>query len=255
MSTARLHDRRLALFDIDGTLLAAGDPDHIPCLVEALTEVYGCPVTLDGVPLGGNQERAIARTAAQRAGVAEDRIDEGLDRVMAELGRRFLERVTDRTDRLLPGVPASLRALADDGWDLGVLSGGARAVSRAKLEHAGLAGWFPIGAFGDDHEERAALVPLALAEGADHHGAAFRPDAVVLIGDTPRDVEAARAARCGVVAVATGRFGVDELEGLSPDAVLADLSDADALVRACRAALAAATGSSGEPLAGPAPRP
>jgi phosphoglycolate phosphatase len=229
--------RRLVLFDIDGTLLSAGDPDHIPCLTEALSEVFGRPVTLDGVPLGGNQERAIAREAARRAGVAPAEIDAGLDRVMAELGRRFLARVTDRTDRLLPGVPTSLTALARDGWDLGLLSGGARAVSRAKVVAAGLGDLFPIGAFGDDHEDRAALVLVALAESADHHGEPVALDRVVLVGDTPRDIDAARRAGCGVVAVATGRFGVDELAGHGPDAVLIDLSDASEVLRSCRSAL------------------
>lgn len=229
--------RRLALFDIDGTLLVAGDPDHIPCLTEALTEVFGRPVTLDGVPLGGNQERAIAREAARRAGIDDAEIDARLDDVMAGLGRRFLERVGDRTDRLLPGVPSSVAALADAGWELGVLSGGARAVSTAKLAAAGIDGWFPYGAFGDEHEDRAALVPVALANGRDHHGEDIPPERVVLVGDTPRDVDAARRAGCGVVAVATGRFGVDELAAHDPDAVLADLADPDALVAACAAAV------------------
>lgn len=229
--------RRLALFDIDGTLLVAGDPDHIPCLTEALSLVFDRPVTLDGVTLGGNQERAIAREAARRAGVADAAIDAGLDRVMAELGRRFLERVTDRTDRLLPGVPGSVAALAAAGWDLGLLSGGARTVSRAKVAAAGMEGLFPVGAFGDDHEDRAELVVVALAEAADHHGDDIPMHRVVLVGDTPRDIAAARRAGCGVVAVATGRFGPEELASHLPDAVLADLADPTALVRACGSAL------------------
>lgn len=229
--------RRLVLFDIDGTLLIAGDPDHLPCLTEALTEVFGRAVTLDGVPLGGNQERAIAREAARRAGVDEDEIDAGLDRVMAELGRRFLARVSDRHNRLLPGVPDALHALLDAGWDLGVLSGGASTVSRAKLAAAGLAELLPVGAFGDAHEERAALVPLALAEWRRHHGRPVGPGGTVLVGDTPRDVVAARRAGCGVVAVATGRHSEQELRDCGAREVLSDLSDAPAVVRACARAL------------------
>ena len=231
---------RAALFDIDGTLLAAGDPDHIPCLTESLTTVFGRPITLDGIPLGGNQELAIAREAARRAGVPDERIDSGLGEVMAELGRRFLARVTDRSDRLLPGTPGSVRALADDGWLIGVLSGGARAVSQAKLSAAGVGELFPFGAFGDDHDDRAALVPRALAEGLAHHGQDVPIRRTVLIGDTPRDIDAARRAGCGVVAVATGRFTADELTEHSPDAVLPDLADAHELIRACRDALQAA---------------
>jgi phosphoglycolate phosphatase len=228
--------RRLALFDIDGTLLLAGDPDHIPCLEEALTKVFGRRVTLDGVPLGGNQERAIARAAARNAGVPEDRIAAGIDDVMAELARRFLARVGDRSHRRLAGVPGSVEALAATGWDLGVLSGGARAVSRAKLAASGLDALFPVGSFGCQHEERAELVPLALADWRLHHDSPVDPASTVLIGDTPRDVEAARRAGCGVVAVATGRYSTAELRACGADAVLADLSDPTALVAACEAA-------------------
>jgi phosphoglycolate phosphatase len=229
--------RRLALFDIDGTLLLAGDPDHIPCLEEALTEVFDRPVTLDGIPLGGNQERAIARAAARRAGVPEDRIDAGIDEVMSALAHRFLARVGDRSDRRLDGVPQSVEALAAAGWDLGVLSGGARAVSMAKLAASGLDALFPIGSFGCQHEDRAALVPLALADWRVHHSSAVDPACTVLIGDTPRDVEAARRAGCGVVAVATGRYGVDELRACGAEVVLADLSDPAALVAGCETAV------------------
>jgi phosphoglycolate phosphatase len=241
MTAADAHrsGRRLVLFDIDGTLLVAGDPDHIPCLTEALTDVFGVPVTLDGVPLGGNQERAIAREAAHRAGIAADVIDDRLDAVMAELGRRFLARVTDRRDRLLPGVPASVDALARDGWDLGLLSGGARAVSRAKVAAAGIDHLFPIGAFGDDHEDRAALVVVALAEAAGHHGEEVPVDRVVLVGDTPRDVDAARRAGCGIVAVATGRFSASDLRDHGAVVVLDDLSVPEAVVAACHRALSA----------------
>lgn len=236
-SAARAPARPLALFDIDGTLLVAGDPDHIPCLEEALSEVFDRPVTLDGVPLGGNQELAIAREAARRTGVGDDEIDVLLPEVMTELGRRFLERVGDRRHRLLPGAPAAVAALAGAGWDLGLLSGGARAVSLAKMRAAGLADHFPFGAFGDDHEDRAALVPVALSAGTAHHGGHHSPDRTVLVGDTPRDVDAALRAGCGVVAVATGRFGVAELAGHGAQVVLADLSDAAEVVAACAAAL------------------
>ncbi|MFZ4516847.1 MAG: HAD family hydrolase [Microthrixaceae bacterium] len=229
--------RPLVLFDIDGTLLVAGDPDHIPCLTDALSEVFGRPVTLDGVPLGGNQELAIAREAARRAGVDDAEIDARLDDVMAGLGRRFLARVGDRRHRLLPGAPAAVAALAAAGWDLGLLSGGARAVSLAKVRAAGLADHFPFGAFGDDHEDRAELVPIALSAGAAHHGGHHRAGATVLVGDTPRDIDAARRAGCGVVAVATGRFGIDELAAHRPDAVLDDLSDPSEVVAACRRAV------------------
>jgi len=43
------------------------------------------------------------------------------------------------------------------------------------------------------------------------------------VGDTPRDIDAARACGARVVAVPTGRHGSDELAAHAPDALLATL--------------------------------
>jgi phosphoglycolate phosphatase len=53
----------------------------------------------------------------------------------------------------------------------------------------------------------------------------------VLIGDTPRDVAAGRAAGVQVIAVASGRSSVEELQAAGADEVLADLTDTAKLRR------------------------
>ena len=85
-------------------------------------------------------------------------------------------------------------------------------------------------------------VPHPLGGGWARPGEEVPASRVVLVGDTPRDVAAARRAGCGVVAVATGRHTVEELTGQGPDAVLADLADPAALLRACERALGHARG-------------
>jgi phosphoglycolate phosphatase-like HAD superfamily hydrolase len=52
------------------------------------------------------------------------------------------------------------------------------------------------------------------------------------VGDTPRDVAAARANGCRCVAVATGHYDVAELREAGATVVLPDLTDRDATIAA-----------------------
>lgn len=211
----------LVLWDIDGTLLRAGDPDHIGGLREALSEVARRPVTFDGIELGGNIERRIAGDALLQAGVEPERVAELTAAAIERLGARYAAEVVDRSDRLLPGVHPTLEALSAAGWVHAALSGGARAVSETKLRTAGLAHLVTSGAYGDEADHRHELVDLALAASA----WGGRRDEVVIVGDTPGDIACARSAGVAVVAVATGRWTLTDLADHRPDALLADLSD------------------------------
>jgi beta-phosphoglucomutase-like phosphatase (HAD superfamily) len=93
-----------------------------------------------------------------------------------------------------------------------------------------------LGAFGDHHLVRADLVAVARRRYADRYG--IQPSDVVLIGDTPLDIEAARLSGARVVAVATGRYSVAELRAAGAARVLPDLRDTDALLAAVRAGAA-----------------
>ncbi|MGH3906101.1 MAG: HAD hydrolase-like protein [Pseudonocardiaceae bacterium] len=118
------------------------------------------------------------------------------------------------TGRALPGAHDTLRALdADPSVHQAVLSGNLRAVSRIKLEVFGLDQYLDLAssAYGDDHDDRAALISLAQRRAAEHTGVHFDNDHTVLIGDTPNDVRAALAAGVQIIAVATGKSSINEL--------------------------------------------
>lgn len=210
----------IALFDVDGTLIRAGDPAHRSAFDAALAEVYGVAATLDGVPLGGMLDRAIARLALEPHGLAEDVVEAGLAELAVAMGASYRAAVGERRSWVLPGVEDVARRLQDEGVVTGVLTGGCQAVVDAKLAAAGLDHLFPAGAYGDQADERPALVPMAVAA----LGAAPGTPAVV-VGDTPLDVEAAHGAGVPCLAVATGRWSVDDLAAAGADAVVADLTD------------------------------
>jgi phosphoglycolate phosphatase len=226
--------RGLILFDIDGTLLKAGDKDHQIAFVAAMKQVYGLPATLDGVPLAGMLDSQIARLALSRHGLSDADIDADLSKMIDAMGEHYSEAVAEqsRVARRLPGVIEIAERLRARDFALGVLTGNARSVAHVKLASTGILDYFPVGAFGDSARERGHLVQIAWDAAASHYGLSFAPEQTVLIGDTPRDIDAARDNHAKVVAIATGRYGVDDLTAHHPDAVFPDLTDTEAVERA-----------------------
>ncbi len=227
----------LVLFDIDGTLLRAGDPLHAQAMREALHEIVGEPVLLDGIPLAGMLDRQIARLALLRHGLDETTISELLPKIMERTGALYATRLRpgERMGWVLPGVRPLLRQLAASEHVTGVLTGNVELVARAKLTAAGLAEYLPLGAYGDQADERHQLVELARATVRERYGLVIPPEQTILVGDTPRDIAAAQASGVRILAVATGRFGVTELAACQADAVLPDLADTATVLRTLEA--------------------
>lgn len=234
----------IALFDVDGTIIRAGDPAHRDAFDAALASVYGVPATLDGIPLGGMIDRAIARLALAPHDLGADVVDAGLGPLVEAMGAAYRAAVGegDRRSWVLPGVEDTARRLRADGVATGVLTGGCRPVVEAKLAAAGVAELFGAGAYGDQADERAALVPLAVAALG---GAPGTP--VVVVGDTPLDVAAAHTAGVPCLAVATGRWPADQLAACGADAVVPDLADPDAVPAVLRLLRTQRGGSPGRP--------
>jgi phosphoglycolate phosphatase-like HAD superfamily hydrolase len=136
---------------------------------------------------------------------------------------------------VLPGAMDAVEYLAaQPDVALGVASGNIRACAKIKLERAGLWHRFAFGAYGDDAADRAELVAHAVSRARAHVGRDVADADIVVVGDTPRDVDAARACGVRVVVVPTGRFRAPELEATGADAVLASLHDLPAWHRSQR---------------------
>jgi phosphoglycolate phosphatase len=231
--------KSLILFDIDGTLLKPGDLAHQQALIDAVKHVFELEVSLDGVPLGGMLDSQIVRIALEKYDVPRNDIRAGLAAVMKQMGVRYLDLLDgdERQSWLLPGVEELVDLIADE-FVLSVLTGNASGVARAKLAAAGIDRYFPFGAYGDSADHRHELVPVAMKKMQIEVGTEIEPDDVVIVGDTPRDIEAARESGTRVVAVATGRWAVETLQEYEPDVLFSDLAE----VEHVRAALRELTG-------------
>jgi len=116
---------------------------------------------------------------------------------------------------------------------LGLLTGNVEPGARLKLAAAGLdPGRFVVNAFGSDHETRGELPAIAHRRMRDTFGVELAGRDVIVIGDTPSDVQCGRALGARAIAVATGRFSVAELQAHEPFAVFETLADTRAVLSA-----------------------
>jgi len=222
-------DRQNAyLFDIDGTLLRSRDRVHMDSIAACVRSVMGFEITLEGVSVHGNTDTGILREACQRAGIAAELLETQVEAILEAMGQNVAERREELNLYLMPGVKDALSHLAKRGALLGVATGNLETIGWIKLEVAGLREWFRFGGFSDHYPVRAEMVGHAARKARELAGA----DATVcVVGDTPRDIEAARANQLPVIAVGTGNFTFDELMAHRPEVCTTSLADLVAATR------------------------
>lgn len=203
------------LFDIDGTLLNSRDAVHYFSFRNAVRQVLGIEVGIDGVPVHGNTDPGILRAALRQAGVQNDVVDahmpEIVERMCAEVQRNHL----DMRPELCPSILELISYLQKRGKLLGAASGNLEPIGWLKLEKAGLRKWFAFGSFSFPRESRAEI----LQHGIELARRRLGPQATVaVVGDTPSDIEAARAVEAPVITLTTGIFSFSDLVACNPDA-------------------------------------
>ena len=220
---------RLFLFDIDGTLVTARGAGR-EAFNRALREVFGPIGPLEAVyDFRGKTDPRILHDLMTAAGFSTAEIDARTARFFSAYVRELTDVIGDgRRVQVLPGVPALVRALADrDDAVVGLLTGNVEDGARVKLAPTGLWTHFRVGAFGSDHSDRRALPAIACLRAAALVAQEFPFDRVTIIGDTPLDVDCARACGARAVAVATGFYGYDDLEVCAPDLLFRDLGNVE----------------------------
>lgn len=201
----------LLLWDIDGTLLQRASIEHAMALHEALIEVHAVEretLVAARVQAAGRTDGAIARDLLGVCGIDDFEVEVVRQRTCLHYSQLC---PPDLSAKIAPGIPDVLGELhGDERYRFSLLTGNFEEVARLKLDRAGIGSFFEAGqgAFGSDAEDRNHLVPVAR-----ERAGGWPRERTVVIGDTPRDIECARADGVRVAAVATGPFSVDELAG------------------------------------------
>ena len=226
---ARRVRRRVILFDVDGTLVHTAGAGR-RSLERVLSGEFGrVEHALSGLRLDGMTDRLIVREVLVALGRKFE--DSLCDRILESYVVALREEIQGPGFRVLPGVVEVLTDLATAGATVGLCTGNVAEGARLKLARGGIDRFFEwgpdaIAGFAHDGEARELLVRAALDRGASRLGWALDPGDALVVGDTPRDVSAARAHGVPVVGVATGRYGAEELRRAGAHGVLATLDGA-----------------------------
>ncbi len=225
---------KLILFDIDGTLLWT-DGAGRKSMEAALNSVFGAP----GDPAyryDGKTDRQIVREQMRAALINDVDIDARMDEVL----ETYLSNIETHLEReplsanLYDGVETLLDAVESrDDVIMGLLTGNVRGGALAKLRAVGIDFTrFRANAFGCDHEHRPELPRVAQQRATRMLGHDLAGDRVVIIGDTPADLQCGRSIGARAIGVATGRYAVDDLASHAPYAVFENLTDTDLVLEA-----------------------
>jgi len=218
----------LFLFDIDGTLLH-GEGAGSRAMAQAFLDLFGDASGFEGLGFGGLTDRRIIRSAAAAQGLTLD--EPTIARTLVAY-RDHMAHDCTFGPRFTPIAAAceTTRALATlYPRALGLGTGNMADIAHLKVAHVGLAGLFHFGGYGDDAEDRAEMLGIGLARGLEILTQTREAVLPVVIGDTVRDVEAARAIGATVVAVATGFEDPAALRATEPDLYL-EVLELDALL-------------------------
>jgi phosphoglycolate phosphatase-like HAD superfamily hydrolase len=223
MPSPKWLDADAYLFDIDGTLLHATGRAHYNAFSSALERIFGLRTTIDGVRWAGNTDVGILREVLEREGLSGDELQYKL--------RDVIDHMSDEVERnralmraeVCPSIDHVVKTLHGGGKTLGIVSGNFERIGWVKVEAAGLRDYFSFGFFSDQFPTRTEIFRAAIDDVRGRLGAQTR---ICVIGDTPADIQSAKANYIPVIAVATGGFSYDELRSFSPDVCLRCCDDA-----------------------------
>jgi phosphoglycolate phosphatase len=219
-----MSDRLAVLFDIDGTLITSGGAGAASWR-EAFQQLYGVPADIGRYTDAGMTDPEVGRLTFERV--------IGRKPTPRELGRLLARRNTllpglvaeSKGYRVLPGVAELLPRLCEEGYLLGLTTGGVETAAHIKLERAHLNRYFHFGGYGSDSTDRVELTRKALDRASTILAHRLSSDEVLVVGDTPKDIEAAHAAGALAVGVATGSYSKEQLAEAGADYVLGTLDE------------------------------
>jgi phosphoglycolate phosphatase len=219
---------RLALFDIDGTLILTGGAG-MRAFYRALAQVFSLAVDSEVIRPDGKTDPIIALEMLRHFGRESLWTEESRQALfgcyLSCLDEEMLLAHGNGHVRVLPGVRDLLEALAArPDYSLGIVTGNLAAGAKIKLVRAGLDPYFGFGGYGSDSDDRTVLIRMAMERGS-QAVAPERVEAAIVIGDTPLDIIHGRAAGASVIGVASARYTMDELAAHAPDLLVSNLTD------------------------------
>jgi phosphoglycolate phosphatase len=216
--------RRVVLFDVDGTLIDTGGAGGRSWSF-AFREAFGVEGDIRKFSEVGMTDPVVARETFTGTMGREPSTDEVIRLMMRYVLRLPVEVDSSPGYRVMPGVEDLLARLVEADTLLGLVTGNIEGAAHIKISRARLGRYFLFGGYGSDSSVRSDLTRAAIARAEALSGHHIDPAEVMVVGDTPRDIEAAHGAGTIAVGVATGEFAVDALRSAGAEHVLRSFAD------------------------------
>lgn len=212
--------KKLILWDIDGTLIhTAGAGKR--AFFSAFTSATSLITFKDDVSFSGSVDRWIYEELCRINGISDSA--SLWPTFLFHYKKALIKEAGNRAEwKLLPGLPHVIDDLSNK-YVHALLTGNCKEKAYIKLDIFNLSGYFPCGGFGDTLTDRSDVAREAYKESCTHYAQEFIPSEVIVIGDTPRDVECAKAIGAVAIAVLTGFATEETIRKTNPDYILKDL--------------------------------
>ena len=214
---------KLLIWDMDGTLIYGGESGRV-AMEKAFEIAFGVKDAFKTIEMSGRTDTIIFYDACDSLGINHNEYDKFIDTYYNVLNQD-LEKLN--TIKIIPNVSSVLDSLKGNGV-LNILgTGAAERIARTKLSYVGLNKYFKTGGFGDNIVDRSELIKKAIENAEKLYNTSFNKEYIFIIGDTPGDIEAARALGIKIISMATGSYLVKDLMKYKPDFVFDNFEDID----------------------------
>ena len=221
---------KIPLFDIDGTLFSTTKKKfHDDAFEFAFRKVYGVNAKKNDSVGKGRMDIQIIVEVLRLYELTEKEIKKKIKLATKAMAEYAIDHKNEVNPEILPGVIELLKKLKRKNIPLGILTGNIETIGWLKLEKSGLKDFFDFGAFGDKAYKRSDLVEIARRNAEKNLARKVRTEELIIIGDTPRDIQCAKDAGIKSIAVSTGIFPFEELVDEKPDLAVHSLEEKSVL--------------------------
>ena len=210
------------LFDVDGTLISTGGAGTRSWRW-AFEKLHGIPADIGEHSEAGMTDPVVGRSTFRNVLRRDPTEAEMRSLLAAYLERLPTEVQSSEGYRVFPGTEDVLRYLHGTGRVTGIVTGALEEAARIKLARGDLNRFLPFGGFGSDSADRGELTRRAIERGAALIRSELPVARVHVLGDTPRDMEAAVAVGAVAIGVTTGTYRADALGLAGAKVVIATL--------------------------------